>query len=111
MTSPPGDTPPRLMAGTRTGRGRRRPGTLLHTITYAFVLLAGILFYVWQHVQVVRLGYVIEHLKGERATLLQRHRELTLEIASLKSLKQVEERAHRDLGLRRAEPSQIVIVK
>ena len=95
----------------RIGRGGRRRGTFLRTAVYASVLLAGILFYVWQQIQVVRLGYVIEQLKGERAALLQRHKELTLEIASLKSLKQVEERAHRDLGLRRAEPAQIVIVK
>lgn len=84
---------------------------LLPPLVLGFFLLLGLLFYVWQHIQVVRLGYEIERLKGERTALLQRERELNLEVAQLKSLKRVEEIAKRDLGLTSPTPGQVVFVQ
>lgn len=74
------------------------------------ILLLGVLFYVWQHIQVVRLGYAIERLRTERGAALQRGRELTLEIAQLKSLKRVEEVARTRLGMVTPSRGQIVVV-
>ena len=74
------------------------------------ILLLGVLFYVWQHIQVVRLGYAIERLRTERGAALQRGRELALEIAQLKSLKRVEEVARTRLGMVTPSRGQIVVV-
>jgi len=84
---------------------------LLPPFVLGFLLLLGLLFYVWQHIQVVRLGYEIERLKGERTALIQRERELSLEVAQLKSLKRVEEIAKGDLGLTSPTPGQVVFVQ
>lgn len=83
---------------------------LLSSLAIGLLLLLGSLFYVWQHIQVVRLGYEIERLKAERAALAQREQELILEVAQLKSLKRVEEIARDRLGLTTPRPGQVVII-
>lgn len=83
----------------------------LFSLGVGLLLLLGGLFYVWQHVQVVRLGYEIEQLKKERAALIQREKELALELAWLKSPKRVEEIARGRLGFITPVPGQIVIVQ
>lgn len=83
---------------------------LLPALGIGALLLFGALFYVWQHIQVVRLGYEIEQLKTERAALVQREKELMLKIARLKSPKRVEEIARQKLGLVAPAPSQIIVI-
>ncbi|MBI3988817.1 MAG: cell division protein FtsL [candidate division NC10 bacterium] len=82
----------------------------LPSLGVGLLVLLGGLFYVWQHVQAVQLGYEIEQLKQERAAFVERERELTLEIARLKSPKRVEEIARDRLGFITPAPDQIVIV-
>ena len=82
----------------------------LSSLGVGLLILLGGLFYVWQHIQAVRLGYEIEQLKKGRAALVQRERELTLEIAGLKSPKRIEEVARGRLGFITPAPGQIVIV-
>lgn len=77
--------------------------------TTAIILAVGLL-YVWQHIQVIRLGYRVERLNAELSALVQEEKELTVRIAQLKSLARIEEIARRRLGMVDPAPSQIVVV-
>ena len=90
---------------------RIRRFDLLHSILLGGLVLAGVLFYVWQHIQVVRLGYQIEHLQGERIALIRQQKELRFEVARLKSLRRVEEIARRPLGFTSPGPGQVILVE
>ena len=72
----------------------------ISTVTLGALVLVGALFYVWQHIHVVRLGYEIEGLREEQAALVQENKELKLEMGQLRSLKRVEEIARTRLGER-----------
>ena len=61
-----------------------------------FMLLG--IFYVWQHIEVVKSGYCINKLKSERAKLVEENRILQLNAASLRSPQRIETIA-KDMGL------------
>ena len=84
---------------------------LLQSLLLGGVVLVVVLFYVWQHVQVVRLGYQVEYLAGERAGLIQQQKELRVEVARLKSLRRVEEIARRQLGLTTPKSGQVIALE
>ncbi|MDD5559461.1 cell division protein FtsL [Candidatus Methylomirabilis sp.] len=84
---------------------------LLPSLLLGSLVLLGVLCYVWQHIQVVRLGYQVEYLAGERAGLVRQQKELRLEVARLRSLRRVEEIAHRELGLTSPKPGQVIVVE
>jgi cell division protein FtsL len=84
---------------------------LLPSLLMGGLVLVGILCYVWQPIQVVRLGYQIEYLAGERAGLMRQQKELRLEAARLRSLRRVEEIARMQLGLTSPKPGQVVTVE
>jgi cell division protein FtsL len=75
------------------------------------LVLVGVLFYVWQHIQVVRFGYQIEHLQGERIALIRQEKGLRFEVARLKSLRRVEEIARHQLGFTSPRPDQVILVE
>lgn len=74
------------------------------------LLCLGILFYVWQHIQVLRLGYALEGLRAQRATLLQENRTLTLEMARLTALSRVEAIARARLEMETPRPGQVIVL-
>lgn len=74
------------------------------------LVLAGALSYVWQHTQVVRLGYEIERLRETRAVLEQERKALRLEMGQLRSLRRVEEIARTRLGMVTPKPGQVVLI-
>jgi len=84
---------------------------LLPSILLGSLVLVGVLFYVWQHIQVVRLGYQIEHLQGERITLLRQEKELRFGVARLNSLRRVEGIARHQLGFTSPGPGQVILVE
>ncbi len=84
---------------------------LLPSILVGGLVLVGVLFYVWQHIQVVRLGYQIEHLQGERIALTRQEKGLRFEVARLKSLRRVEEIARHQLGFTSPRPGQVILVE
>ena len=61
-----------------------------------FMLLG--IFYVWQHIEVVKSGYCINRLKSERTRLVEENHILQLNVASLRSPQRIEVIA-RDMGL------------
>lgn len=84
---------------------------LLPSLLLGIPVLLGALFYVWQHIQVVRLGYEVEYLTGERANLIRQQKELRFEVAKLRSLRLVEEIARGQLGLTSPKPGQVIAVE
>lgn len=107
---------------TAVGRGRAsafleprvarvRRSDLLPSILIGGLVLVGVLFYVWQRIQVVRLGYQIEHLQSERTALLRQEKELRFEVARLRSLRRVEDIARHQLGFTSPGPGQVVLVE
>lgn len=74
------------------------------------LVLAGALFYVWQHTRVVRLGYEIERLRETKAALQQEHKSLRLEMGQIRSLRRVEEIARTRLGMVTPKPGQVVLI-
>lgn len=83
---------------------------VLSTIGLGVVILVAALFYVWQHVHVVRLGYEIERLREQHASLVQENKTLKLELGQLRSLRRVEGIARKDLGMVTPKPGQVVLI-
>jgi cell division protein FtsL len=74
------------------------------------LILAGVLFYVWQHTHVLREGYAIERLREQHGTLVQENKALRLEIGQLRSLRRVEEIARVRLGMVTPKPGQVQVI-
>jgi cell division protein FtsL len=74
------------------------------------LICLGILGYVWQHIQVLRLGYALEELRARRATLLQEQKTLTIELARLTALNRIEAVARDRLGMETARPGQVIVL-
>lgn len=82
----------------------------MSTLTLGGLVLAGALFYVWQHTRVVRTAYEIERLREARATLVQENKALRLETGQLRALKRVEDIARTRLGMVTPRAGQVVLV-
>jgi cell division protein FtsL len=100
--------------GTRLGgRSRRTWWEWLDSaaiVGLCLLFLAGALFYVWQHVYVVRQGYELERLRETHAKLVQENKLLRLEAGQLRSLRRVEEIARVRLGMVTPKPGQVVLL-
>ena len=73
------------------------------------VFLFGLLF-AWQHFRSVRIGYQIEQLKNERASLDQWNHQLRLEQASLTDPQRIDTLAREHLGLAPPSADQVIQV-
>jgi cell division protein FtsL len=71
----------------------------------------GVLFYIWQQVQIVKLSYEIEDLKEIKKELSNVNRNLKLEVSSLKSLARIEKKAKTELGFELPRKGQILLAK
>lgn len=110
-----------VLVGTAVGaparvRARRplvsaRTGEFLALLATGALLVGVVLFYVFQHIQVVGLGYEVERLRGERAALVEQGKVLTLRGASLRAVKRVEELARGELGMVAPAPGQVIVVR
>ena len=84
---------------------------LLQPLLMGGLVLVGILSYVWQPIQVVRLGYQVEDLTRERADLMRQQEKLRLEVARLGSLRRVEEIARQQLAMTSPASGQVVVIE
>jgi cell division protein FtsL len=102
-------------AGERARARRRtlsvRTWDLLAMVAVIGLLVGIALFYVFLHLQVVRVGYEVERFRHERAALVEQGRTLTLEVAGLRSVKRVEEYARGTLGMVTPAPGQVIVVR
>jgi len=70
-------------------------------------LVGGVLFYVWQQVQQVRLAYELEDLRVSRAEVEELNRRLKVEVESLRTLARIERKARVELGLEHPRGDQV----
>jgi cell division protein FtsL len=86
-----------------------RPSLVLPCLVVLFII--SIFFYVWTRVQVVQYGYEISAALREKEATITAHNERTLELATLRSAQQVEERARTTLGMKPPRKDQLVIIR
>lgn len=72
--------------------------------------IAQLLIYTWCRVQYVRIGYEITNAAKHRAELLALKRNLSIELARLKSPERIEGIAKRQLGLVTPRPEQVFTI-
>jgi hypothetical protein len=84
-----------------------------HRECYALAGLIGVAFllcfaYAWQHFQCVRYGYQIEQVRQRQISLEKWNRELKAEEQGLDNREFINGRAQSELGLKPADPAQVV---
>jgi len=96
-------------------RGRARRIASRHAgmalLLSATMVLGGILLYLWPQVRLVGLGYRQSKLLAQRTHMLQRQKELQVELGSLHQLRRIEDIAAQHLGLRPPQAAQVIYVR
>jgi cell division protein FtsL len=64
---------------------RERHREMWRTVTVSVFLVAVVLFWAWQHFELLRHGYKLEQMQRERAAEVEINRHLRLEIDTLRS--------------------------
>ncbi len=80
------------------------------TFLYFFLFFILLLFYVWQQLQVVGLGYKIESREKEIRNLDEENRRLSIRIGELASLEHIEKVAREKLQMKPANAAGTVIL-
>ena len=75
------------------------------------LLVGGVLIYVWHQVQQVRLAYQFEELRALKSEVDELNRRLKVEIASLRTLARIEQKARAELGLEIARGHQVQLAR
>jgi cell division protein FtsL len=75
------------------------------------LLIVSILCYVWTRIQVVQYGYEISAALRAKEAAAIAYNERTLEIATLRSAQQVEQKARQELGMAPPGKDQLVIIR
>ena len=92
-------------------RGEHRAASDVAVTVMASVSIAlPLLFYLHQHVEMLRTGYEIDSLRERREVLVERKRQLRAERAERSDLARIEEAAGK-LGLRAPDPADVHGVK
>src|SRR5205085_2017971 len=73
--------------------------------------VGGGLLYLWPQVRLVGLGYRHSKLLTQRTQVLQRQKELQVELSSLRQLRRIEDIAAQHLGLRPPQATQVIYVR
>ena len=96
-------------------RGRARRIASRHVgmalLLSATMVLGGIVLYLWPQVRLVSLGYRQSKLLAQRTHMLQRQKELQVELGSLHQLRRIEDIATQHLGLRPPQAAQVIYVR
>lgn len=77
------------------------------TVVAAVALL---LLYVWERVEIVRVGYQIERLKVKKVTLERERDELQVKLSALTSPERIARVATEKLGLALPQQGQVILV-
>jgi cell division protein FtsL len=77
----------------------------------ALAMLAFLLLFVWERVEVVRVGYHIERLKAQRTALQRERDELEVQVSALTSSERIARVAKEQLGMTPPQPGQVVLVR
>jgi|GEM_PF-825870 len=101
-------------SSSRISSLRIRKGRLMRkTASWGLVFLISAfgIFFVWQRVQVIKLGYEVESLKKERDALTRTNKGLLIEASTLTSPDRIEGLASSNIGMHSPSDSQVVLVK
>jgi len=77
----------------------------------ALAFMGLLLLYVWERVEVVRVGYQIERLKSHRVALQREGDELQVKISAITSPERVARVAREKLGMMPPQPGQVVLIR
>ncbi len=77
---------------------------------YFFLLFILLLFYIWQQIQVVRIGYQIESREKEIKNVDEENRHLHIRIGELTSLEHIEKAAREKLQMKPANSETVIIL-
>ena len=102
-------TAPLMLRGRARRIASRHMGLAL--LLSATMALGGILLYLWPQVRLVSLGYRQSKLLAQRTQMLQRQKELQVELGSLYQLLRIEDIAAQHLGLRSPQAAQVIYVR
>jgi cell division protein FtsL len=91
--------------------GRTFPPLVKLAVPLIFILMSGILFYVWLQVQVVGVSYEISRAQKQKKELVEINKRLRIQWANLKSPDRIEQIALNQLGLRPPEKGQIELLQ
>ena len=102
----------------RRGRNRRvvrqpdrvQTRLLLWGLLAGVVVLVPLLANIWGHAEAVRLGYSLEKARDKQADLMEEHRLLRAEHATLRDLDRIQDLATGKLGLRPRRAEDTVVV-
>jgi len=86
-----------------------RPSLLLPALFFLFII--SIFLYVWTRIQVVQYGYEISAALRAKEAAVIAYNERTIELATLRSAGQVEQRARKKLGMSPPRKDQLVIIR
>lgn len=90
---------------------RRLRRTMGAAVACSAVLVAGVLGVVALKVHQVRLSYELDTLRGSRAAVEQRTRVLKVELATLRSLARIEDKARTELGMVTPAADQVLLAR
>jgi len=99
----------RQKVGRRMKEETRRASLLLPALL--FLLIVSILCYVWTRIKVVQYGYEISSALRSKEAAISAHNERTIELATLRSARQVEKRAREELRMSPPRKDQLVIIR
>ena len=99
----------RQKVGRRVKEKTRHPSLLLPALL--FLLIVSILCYVWTRIKVVQYGYEISSALRAKEVAVSAHNERTIELATLRSARQVEKRAREELRMSPPRKDQLVIIR
>jgi hypothetical protein len=89
---------------------RERHRDMFRSIGVGAFLVIVVLFWAWQHFELLRHGYRYEQMQQELVAEQETHRHLRLEIETLASPARIEREARR-IGLGAATPTDTVVVE
>lgn len=76
----------------------------------ALAVISVLLLYVWQRVDLVRVGYDIQQLKARHTVLQRENHELRVKVSALTSPERIARVATEELNMRQPHPGEVVLV-
>ncbi len=76
----------------------------------ALAVISVLLLYVWQRVDLVRVGYDIQQLKARQTVLQRENHELRVKVSALTSPERIARLASTQLNMRQPQPGEVVLV-
>jgi cell division protein FtsL len=78
-------------------------------IMFSIAAIAGVIFfYLWNHVQIINVGYETQRLQATEEALLRTEKNLTLEEQTLKNPERIDAIARNQLGMLPLRPQQVI---